>query len=186
MWTSDTRRQHSRAGLRYASDLTDAEWAVLALLLPPAPRRGRRRAWPEREIVNAIFYFLRAGCAWRLLPDSFPPWRTVYRWFARLRDGGVLAACLYRQLATQYLAPPNQRVWPRNRLPIEALARRAAADGLVTDIEVPALLRGYLKAGARILGEPHVDPQFGCADFPIMLEVSALAPRLTARLTQQA
>ena len=92
MWTPATRRQHSRAGLRYASDLTDAEWAVLAPLLPPAPRRGRRRAWPEREIVNAIFYVLRAGCAWRLLPDSFPPWRTVYRWFARLRDGGVLEA----------------------------------------------------------------------------------------------
>ena len=40
--------------------------------------------------MNAIFYVLRTGCAWRLLPDSFPPWQTVYRWFARLRDGGVL------------------------------------------------------------------------------------------------
>lgn len=69
MWAPAARWQHSRAGLRYASDLTDAEWAVLEPLLPPAPRRGRRRAWPEREIVNAIFYVLRAGCAWRLLPS---------------------------------------------------------------------------------------------------------------------
>ncbi len=97
-----------------------------------------------------------------------------------LRDGGVTAARLYRQLAADHLAPPNQRVWPRNRLPIEALAGRHMAQ----EVEVPPLLRGYLRAGARILGEPHVDPQFGCADFPILLEVSALAPRLTARLAQ--
>ena len=51
--------------------------------------RGRRWAWPQREIINAIFYVLRAGCAWRMLPDSFPPWRTTYRWFARLRDSAV-------------------------------------------------------------------------------------------------
>jgi putative transposase len=61
-------------------------------LLPGAPRRGRRRAWPLREIANAIVYVLRAGCTWRLLPDSFPPWRTVCRWFVRLRDGGVFEA----------------------------------------------------------------------------------------------
>src|SRR3546814_7113369 len=42
-----------------------------------------------REIVEAIFYLLRAGCPWRLLPDSFPPWRTVYQWFCTLRDDGV-------------------------------------------------------------------------------------------------
>ncbi|WP_333669505.1 IS5 family transposase [Elioraea tepidiphila] len=92
MWTLATRAQHSRAGLRYASDLTDDEWRLLEPLLPGVPRCGRRRAWPLREIANAIFYVLRAGCAWRLLPDSFPPWRTVYRWFARLRDGGVWEA----------------------------------------------------------------------------------------------
>ena len=92
MWTPATRRQHSREGLRYASDLTDDEWRILEPLLPGALRRGRRRAWPLREIANAIFYILRAGCTWRLLPDSFPPWRTVYRWFVRLRDGGVFEA----------------------------------------------------------------------------------------------
>jgi putative transposase len=92
MWTPAIRRPHSRAGLRYASDLTDEEWRVLEPLLPGALRRGRRRAWPLREIANAIFYVLRAGCTWCLLPDSFPPWRTVYRWFVRLRDGGLFEA----------------------------------------------------------------------------------------------
>lgn len=62
MWTPTTRAQHSRAGLRYQSDLTDAEWAVIAPHLPPERDTGWPRAWPMREIVNAIFYVMRAGC----------------------------------------------------------------------------------------------------------------------------
>ena len=90
MWTPTTRRRHSRAHLRYASDLTDAEWALIEPHLPPPCATGRPRAWPMREIMNALFYVLRSGCAWRLLPDSFPPRSTVYGWFLRLRDDCVL------------------------------------------------------------------------------------------------
>ena len=61
MWTPTTRRHHSRTGLRYASDLTDAEWALLEPLLPPPRDHGRPRAWPLREVVNAIFYVMRSG-----------------------------------------------------------------------------------------------------------------------------
>ncbi|MEM7400276.1 MAG: IS5 family transposase [Pseudomonadota bacterium] len=86
MWSPTTRRQHSRDELRYESDLTDGEWRLIEPLLPPARATGRPRAWPLREIVNAIFYVLRSGCAWRMLPDSFPPRQTVYGWFLRLRD----------------------------------------------------------------------------------------------------
>src|SRR3954453_3791956 len=89
MWTPATRRQHSRAGLRYETDLTDAEWAVIEPLLPPPPKCGRPRFWPTREIMNAIFYVLRGGIAWRLLPRDMPPKSTVYRWFALWRDTGV-------------------------------------------------------------------------------------------------
>jgi transposase len=89
MWTPTTRWHHSRTGLRYASDLTDAEWALLEPLLPPPCDQGRPRSWPMREIVNAISYVLRSGCPWRLLPSDFPPWRTVYRWFAAWRDEGL-------------------------------------------------------------------------------------------------
>jgi len=92
MWTPTTRAQHSRAGLRYQSDLTDAEWAVIAPHLPPERDTGRPRAWPMREIVNAIFYVMRAGCPWRLLPTDLPPWSTIYRWFAQLRDTGRFEA----------------------------------------------------------------------------------------------
>jgi transposase len=89
MWTPTTRQQHSRGGLRYETDVTDGEWRVIEPLLPMPYPYGRPRAWPLREIVNAIFYVLRGGIAWRLLPSDFPPWRTVYRWFSAWREGGV-------------------------------------------------------------------------------------------------
>ncbi len=79
MWTPTTRRQHSHAGLRYGSDLTDREWAILHPFLPATAPCGRKRAYPMREVVNAISYVLRGGIAWRLMPRCFPPWRTVYR-----------------------------------------------------------------------------------------------------------
>jgi putative transposase len=89
MWTPTTRRHHSRTELRYASDLIDAEWALLEPLLPQPCDQGRLRSWPMREIVNAISCVLRSGCPWRLLPTDFPPWRTVHRWFAAWRDVGL-------------------------------------------------------------------------------------------------
>jgi putative transposase len=59
MWTPTTRDLHKRDGLRFASDVTDAEWAALAPLLPPPSGVGRPPSWPMREVVNAIFYVLR-------------------------------------------------------------------------------------------------------------------------------
>ena len=79
MWTPTTRQHHSRRAPRYQTDLTDEEWRVIEPHLPPARATGRPRAWPMREIVNAIFYVLRGGMAWRLLPSDFPPWSTIYR-----------------------------------------------------------------------------------------------------------
>jgi putative transposase len=64
----------------YPSDLSDAEWANLAPLIPPAKPGGRPRKWPMRTILDGIFYVLRSGCAWRLLPHDFPPWQTVYHY----------------------------------------------------------------------------------------------------------
>lgn len=92
MWTPATRAQHSRAGLRCGSDLTDAEWAVLEPLLPAPSRTGRRPNWPMREIVAAIFHVPRGGVPRRMLPEGFPPYRTVSGWFARPRDAGVWQA----------------------------------------------------------------------------------------------
>jgi putative transposase len=77
------RRRH------YPTDLTDAEWARLAPLLPSPEPRGRPREHSVREILDAIFYVVRGGCAWRLLPHDFPPWGTVYYWFRRWRLDGL-------------------------------------------------------------------------------------------------
>ncbi len=90
MWTPTTREQHNRKSLRYQTDLTDAEWTVIEPYLPLAHSTGRPRSWPMREIVNGIFYVMRAGCPWRLLPSDLPPWGTIYRWFAAFRDDGCL------------------------------------------------------------------------------------------------
>ena len=89
MWTPATRAQHSRKGLRYPSDLTNTEWALVAPLLPPPRRMGRPRKWPMRRIIKAIFYVLRTGCPWAFLPESFPPEGTVRHWFRRFRDERV-------------------------------------------------------------------------------------------------
>jgi transposase len=81
-----------RAG-GYPSDLTDAQWHVMAGYLPAEVpgRRGRPRVWLVRRIIEAILYLDRTGCAWRSLPDGFPPWQTVYGYFAAWRDDGTLA-----------------------------------------------------------------------------------------------
>ncbi len=75
----------------YPSDLTDTQWSVIAPMIPDAAPGGRPRKAPKREIVEAILYLLRAGCAWRLLPHDFPPWQTVYHHFRRWQHDGVWA-----------------------------------------------------------------------------------------------
>jgi putative transposase len=89
MWTRETRAEHDRDDLRYPSDLTDAEWEIPAPLLPPPAETGRKRAWDMRELMNAIFFVLRGGVPWRMLPEHFPPHQTTYRWFMRFRDDGT-------------------------------------------------------------------------------------------------
>jgi putative transposase len=74
----------------YQTDLSDAEWACLEVHLPAAPETtGRPRLHDIREILDAIFYVLRSGCAWRLLPNDFPPWKTVYHYFRLWRLDGT-------------------------------------------------------------------------------------------------
>lgn len=95
MWTPTSRAQHGRAHLRYASDLTDAEWAVLEPLFPAARATGRPPT-PMRRGLEAIFYVLRGGIPWRMLPEGFPPYQTVFGWFAAWRDDGPWEALNHR------------------------------------------------------------------------------------------
>jgi putative transposase len=73
----------------YPSDLTDAQWQLLVPLLPAAKGGGRPRQTDLRAVVNALFYLNREGCTWRALPHDFPPWRTVYEYFAAWQADGT-------------------------------------------------------------------------------------------------
>jgi putative transposase len=75
----------------YPSDITDNEWEVLAPLFPDEQSQGRPRKHPIREILNAIFYILRRGCVWRMMPHDLPPWQTVYHYFRQWRKDGTWA-----------------------------------------------------------------------------------------------
>ena len=89
MWTASARNQYRRAGRRFASDVSDAEFALIAPLLPGPRRGGRPRTTSLREVLNAILYVLRSGCQWRMLPPQFPPASTVYGYFRRFWQEGV-------------------------------------------------------------------------------------------------
>ena len=90
MWTAENRSRYERRGLRYPSDLTDAEWALIEPMMPAPNRIGRPRKTDLREVVNALLYLASSGCAWRLLPKDFPPFSTVQKYFWRWRDEGLL------------------------------------------------------------------------------------------------
>ena len=76
----------------YPTDLADGEWQILSPLIPPPKPGGRKRETDIREVINAIFYLLRSGCAWRLLPHDFPPWQTVYTYFRQWKKDGTWKA----------------------------------------------------------------------------------------------
>jgi len=75
---------------RYPSDLTDAQWALIEPLVPEPRWGGRPAVHPRRRIVEAVLYVNRTGCAWRQLPHDFPPWATVFWYFKRWRQDGVV------------------------------------------------------------------------------------------------
>ena len=94
----------------YPSDLTSQQWAVLKPLLPPARTGGRPRKTEMRSVVNAIFYRNRNGCIWRALPHDFPPWRTVYNYFAAWKRDGTWKAindALRRRVRRRAGRPPT-------------------------------------------------------------------------------
>ena len=112
MWTAEHRRAADRRGLRYPSDLTEAEWALVAPFVPPARRGGRQREVNVREVINAIFYVLSTGCQWNALPRDLPPKSTAHDYFILLdRDGALqrMHEALYllaREQAGREAGPP--------------------------------------------------------------------------------
>src|SRR5674476_893950 len=90
-WTETTRRHYRREGLRYASDLTDDEWALIEPLLPGQAKVGRPRKTDLRRLVEAMLYMASTGCQWRAIPKEFPPYSTVQGYFYAWSRQGLLA-----------------------------------------------------------------------------------------------
>jgi transposase len=111
MWTVEHRRRYERTGLRYPSDLTDAEWALAAPLIPPAKRGGRKRTVDEREVLNGIFYVLATGCQWRALPKDLPPRSTAHGDLQLWAWDGTLAR-LHHALYVQARAQAGREASP--------------------------------------------------------------------------
>jgi putative transposase len=117
----------------YPSDLTDAEWACVQRYFPPLSTRGRPRTHPLRRILDAIFYVVRSGCAWRYLPSSFPPWQTVFYHFRRFRLTGrwhLLYTTLHRAVRERVDRHPD---------PSAAIMDSQS----VKTVEESACIRGY-------------------------------------------
>jgi transposase len=92
MWKAADRERYRRDELRYPSDLTDAEWALIAPLIKPGKRGGRRRSVVVREVLNGLLHVLETGCQWRHLPRDLPPRSTVHGYRPRWEGDGTLEA----------------------------------------------------------------------------------------------
>ena len=90
MWTTKNRAKYNRDHLRYPSDVTDAEWALIAPLIPPSRRGGRKREVNVRNLVDGLMYVLSTGCQWRSIPKDLPPKSTVFRYFCEWNRDGTL------------------------------------------------------------------------------------------------
>lgn len=110
-WTEITRLHYRRDELSFASDTTDAEWAVLAPLMPAGAGIGRPRRTDLRAVVNGIFYVLWTGCPWRALPQGFPPRSTVQGYFYRWRDDGTWY-CINRALVKRAREAAGRKASP--------------------------------------------------------------------------
>ena len=90
MWTSKNRARYDRSKLRYPSDLTDDEWALVEPLIPPGKTGGGKRTVVMREVVNGLMYILSTGCQWRAIPKDLPPKSSVYGYFDLWTYDGTL------------------------------------------------------------------------------------------------
>jgi putative transposase len=125
----------------YPTDLNNQQWSRIASLFSQAPRRrGRPRIWTYRESLNAIFYIVRSGEAWRLMPHDFPPWQTVYGYYWRWRNNGLwdtlntaLIAAVRQQAGRQ--AKPSAAI-------IDSQSVKTAAGGEERGVDVHKQVNG--------------------------------------------
>jgi transposase len=139
-WTEITRAEYQRSSLRYASDMTDAEWALIARRLPRRRRLGRPREVDLRRVLQAILYILSTGCQWRALPKEFPPYSTVQGYFYAWRDTGR-----WQKIVTALVRQARRKLGRKSKPTLAIIDSQSAP---TTQAGGP---RGY-DAGKRIYG----------------------------------
>lgn len=97
---------------QYPTDLSDSQWKRIEPLIPPAKPGGRPRTTEMRDVLDAVFYVTRTGCAWRMLPHDFPPWQTVYDFYSNWRDDDTWAK-MNARLREQVRRKAKRKAEPR-------------------------------------------------------------------------
>ena len=153
MWTEETRGRYDRRGLRYPSDLTDAEWALIAPMIPPAKRGGRKREVDVREIVNGLFYVLETGCPWRHLPKDFPPKSTVHGYFDLWAWDGTLER-MHEALYLALREKDGREASPSAAI-IDSQSVKSAQKGGLRSIR-SAMTRARRSRGSSVISSPTI------------------------------
>jgi transposase len=146
MWTEEACKQHAPRKERYPSDMTDAEWALVAPLIPPAERGGRPRTTDMREVMNAVRYVLRTGCQWQQLPTDFPARSTVYGYFWEWSRYGVLDR-IHRELLVACREAEGREASPTAAI-IDTQAAKATGKGGRSGIPLASMQAKRSKASS--------------------------------------
>ena len=159
MWTDESRYKYERKGLRYPSDLTDEEWALVEPHLPPPRQRSRFASPDRREVLNAILYVLSTGCQWRALPKGLPAKSTVHDYFVDWHGDGTLTRihhALYgalRELEGKAVRPTtspsiSSRLSSELTMPLTR-CNRSICDGKSSVVAISIQLPRYAGLGRR-------------------------------------
>ena len=139
MWTTENHHRYDRDTLRYPSDLTNAEWQLIKLLIPPAKRGGGKRTVDVREVVNGLMYILSTGCQWRAIPKDLPARSTLYDYFAQWEWDGTLER-IHHTLYVKCREHAEREVSPTAAI-IDSQSVRSAEKGgvrLIRTVMMPA------------------------------------------------
>jgi transposase len=132
MWSSENRCRYDRSALRYPSDLTDEEWALIEPLIPPAKKGGAKRTVDLRQVVNGLLYVLSTGCQWSAIPRDLPPKSTVYGYFDLWDWSGALTH-IHHALYVQCREAAGREASPTAAV-IDSQSVKAAEKGGVASI----------------------------------------------------
>jgi transposase len=147
MWKSEHRAAAGRRGLRYPSDMTDEEWALVAPLIRPSKRGGRPRTVDVREVLNAIFYVLWTGCQWKALPKDLPPRSTVWDYMDLWEWDGTLNR-IHHALYVEAREAAGREASPTTAIIDSQSARGAVKGGLRSTPPAMTRARRLLAASA--------------------------------------